>query len=258
MKLLHFIMATRLTLSSSNRSDSLVAIIPEGTTEKMLVSKVLLCQTSDYFVSVLNGQFKESNEQTLRFPGWSADVIELFVYWAYKWVLPQFQEKTEDGYREREATSDQMTILVRLWMFGDAHLIPRLQNCVMFKLLDLCKDVHTTAKILKLAYENAPRGSALSRFAIDEARFEYFSNDEEHLTEEDFECLAQVPGFLSDFMRPVRARLEVLENDYDTMEWRPAHRIGASAYATDLSRPDRHSKTPAALEVKVCGMTQIE
>lgn len=219
----------QLISTSSSTSDSLVAIIPEGTTEKILVSKVLPCQTSNYFVKALDGEFKEAGEQTLRFPGWTSDVIGLFIYWSYKWTLPEFKEEIQKSDSKRATSGRVMMSLVKLWQFGEAHLIPRMQNCAMRVLLDLTQYVHTEAEVLKVAYEGAPTDSALFRFAIREARFEYLDHGE-GLSEEGFESLAQVQGFLSDIMRPLRWQLQEDEEEEIPRKWPPAYEHNDSDY----------------------------
>lgn len=154
------------------------------------------------------------------------------MYWCYKWTLPQFKDQIRNARADDKpaATCQVMIAVVKLWQSGEAHIMPRMQDYGMAVLLDLTIDVHTTAEVLKLAYEGAPRGSALSRFAIDEARFEYFSKMEERLTEEDLESLAQYPGFLSDFIPPIRSALEDRENGGETRKFHAAFKNNSKRY----------------------------
>lgn len=222
-----------LKVSSASSPDSLVAIIPDGTVQSILVSKAILCQTCDYFVKALEGEFKEAGERTLRLPGWSVDVVQLFIYWAYKWKLPTVADHTPGSSGQIEATKQAQLNLVRLWMFGDQHFIPRMQNAAMERLLRLSGNTPTATEAIELAFQEAPKDSTLSRFALDEARYRYF-NSEPSLSEEALEELALNRGFLTAFMEPVRKRLSVVNPHMSYQIYKSARWHGLEAYQVNV------------------------
>lgn len=138
-------------------------------------------------------------------------------------------ESDED---QTDAARDEAQIaLINLWVFADAYLIRKLQNEAMKQLVALTVEWFTDAPVVRHGYGTAPKGSALSRFIMDEARYMYFSNSAGcGFEEQDLENMAQIPGFLPDFLGPVRQRLlhegkEVVSETYPA-----AHIIGPDVY----------------------------
>ena len=165
------ILEISLTKSRSLSPDALIAIFPDGAETEIMVSKAILCENSKYFVKVLDGKFKEAGERILRFPGWSAEVVELFIYWAYKSALPTITDLLARVDSKSMATRDAEITMIRLWMFGDARLVPKLQNDAMKLLVDLSGSMNTSADVIQLGYTEAPKDSALQKFVLDEARW---------------------------------------------------------------------------------------
>lgn len=114
-------------------------------------------------------------------------------------------------------------------MFGDEHFIPRMQDAAMERLLELSDTIPTSTQAIELAFQDAPKDSALSKFALDEARYRYF-NSEPSLSEEAFEELALNRGFLTAFMEPVRKRLSVVNPHMSYQIYKPAKGNGLKGY----------------------------
>lgn len=213
-------------------ADSLISIVPDGNEKAFTVSKHILCQTSDYFVKALDGNFKEANEKVLRLPGWNSDVVELFISWAYKPFLPDYRYLCEPTLENRTTleTSDTQKLLMRLWTFADAHLIPKLQDAAITKLVDVAAANAVDSEVVRFGYSTSAKGSKLRKFIIDQARYDYFvAEPPALLTAEKLASLAAIPGFLPEFLEPVR---EILDNgeDISSGTFGASWEIGASEY----------------------------
>lgn len=123
--------------------------------------KGLLCFYSDFFRAALNGSFKEAKDRRIELPEVDIDVFEAFQVWLYTQNLPKNEVVPTKVYPE-------WPLLIKLWIFGDGHQIPLLQNSVMDAIIDKVeKDNQIPIKELNLAYENTLPGSPLRKAFID-------------------------------------------------------------------------------------------
>lgn len=198
--------------------------MPEDYPKGITVSEAILCQTSTYFVKALAGEFGEAYTGTLRFPGWKVDVIKIFLFGAYKQVLPDFTDGLEQDEYETKKT------LIRLWLFGDAHLIPRLQNAAMTTLVNDTDANYTHFEVIRFGFEEAPPNSALRRFVVDEATYGYFgTNSNSCLSEREVTLLLNIPSFQAEFLKPLRERLGA-GDEVDSETYQCAHDKGLQNY----------------------------
>lgn len=228
-------MGRSLISSSSIAPDSLITIVPDGSTKTFSVSKAILCDTSEFFVKALNGDFKEAHKSTLRFPGFGVETVEWFLFWAHKRHLPDFETQIlgSDKGDENSARDAAQTTLISIWVFADAHLVPKLQNEAMSQLVYLTADWHTPALVVRHGYNIAPKGSALSEFVMDEARYMYFSTPASFgFGDHDLENLALLPGFMIDFLGPVRSHL-MDAGKVHSESYQCAHEIGSENYMVE-------------------------
>ena len=119
--------------------------------------KGLLCFYSDFFRAALNGSFKEAKDRRIEFP----EVDIAFQVWLYTQNLPKNEVVSTKFYPE-------WPLLIKLWIFGDGHQIPLLQNSVMDAIIDKVeKDNHIPIKELNLAYSDTLPGSPLHKAFTD-------------------------------------------------------------------------------------------
>ena len=105
----------RVRLRSPHSSEA-IQLLASNAAQPIFVSKSLLCDASDYFAAAMNGRFRGASRSTLRFPGHTADVVELFATWLFNGPLQPFQYRHE------------LQLLIDAWAFAEEHLVQRLQN----------------------------------------------------------------------------------------------------------------------------------
>lgn len=129
-----------------------------GKQEKAYVlHKDLLCFYSDYFRAAFDGSFKEAAERKLRIPDVEENVFERVQLWLYTRNL---QLPTQDP--------KIFEVLVNLWIFGDQHQIPLLQNQVMDKFLAECEAADNIASyLIGTVYAKTVSGSPLRKAFIE-------------------------------------------------------------------------------------------
>lgn len=122
-----------------------------------MVHKDLLTFYSDYFRGALNGSFREAIESKISLPDVCVETMELFVHFIYNRCLA-------DGAGHKLSWEQ----LVEVWLFGDKHLIPSLQNSAMDALIMKNKTENVIpTKNVKVIYENTLSSSPLRKFILD-------------------------------------------------------------------------------------------
>ncbi|KAK4539369.1 hypothetical protein LTR36_010999 [Oleoguttula mirabilis] len=196
-------------LASTFQDDYMVTITLENSPTSFQVQKALLCNTSDYFKRALDGGFKEGSDRTLRLPGCDQETFEVVLYWITSKTLPDFaaeldnEDTTFDA--RHEMSSVRQTLLVRTWAFGDAYLMPKLQNMAMRSLLAVFKHNRAHPEALREAFATTGAESTIRKACIMEAASDIY---EEAYTNEEKDRLGATPGFLS-------ALLDVTGNCFD-------------------------------------------
>ena len=185
-----------------------VTIALESTTQTFSVQKALLCNASRYFTTALSGAFKESDAQTLKLPGCDEHTFRLFLYWLcnHKFPDPYKDAVTlTHGSEEKKAyITTQQLLLVKLWVFGDAYLLPRLQNDTMRRLLQLLQDTYIRAEAVQLAFTAAPFASKIREVAIAELVHSYGKHDQYgglRYDDDDISLLAATPGLMQSMLQ---------------------------------------------------------
>ncbi|KAG9653089.1 hypothetical protein KCU64_g8123, partial [Aureobasidium melanogenum] len=119
--------------------------------------KDLLCFYSDYFRAAFNGSFKEAAERKLELPNVEEHIFEGAQLWLYTRNLQKPIDKL-----------DCYEFLVGLWIFGDQHQIPLLQNQVMDEIFAKYKATRIFAsKLVRTVYEKTMAGSPLRKAFIE-------------------------------------------------------------------------------------------
>ncbi|THX12638.1 hypothetical protein D6D17_03531, partial [Aureobasidium pullulans] len=124
------------------------------------IHKDLLCFYSDYFRAAFNGSFKEAAEGKISLPDCDAKIFYIFNGFLYTRELC-----SEAGKTGLELSS---TPLSELWVFGDVHLVPALQNlaidCLIGRVQTLGSLLNTKIPYI---YRRTVAGSPLRRMAVD-------------------------------------------------------------------------------------------
>lgn len=150
-------MILRLKFKHSEHLQSTVTLIVGKHDKAYVLHKDLLCFYSDYFRAAFDGPFKEAAERKLRLPDVEENVFDRVQLWLYTRNL---QLPTDD--------SDIFEILVDLWIFGDQHQIPLLQNRVMDELFDRCEAADSVASyLIGTVYAKTLAGSPLRKAFIE-------------------------------------------------------------------------------------------
>jgi len=119
--------------------------------------KDLLCFYSDYFRAAFNGSFKEAADRKLELPNVEISLFDKFQVWLYTRDL---QEPTGPG--------GGFHFLVDMWILGDQHQIPLLQNQVMDEIFaKLAQSNSFTVNVVPKAYAKTVAGSPLRKAVIE-------------------------------------------------------------------------------------------
>ena len=119
--------------------------------------KDLLCFYSDYFRAALNGKFKEATERKLELPDVDTSLFDTFQVWLYTRDL----EGPDD-------THELFLFLADMWILGDQHQIPLLQNQVMDEMFAKNLELKLfTFWVVPRVYERTVEGSLLRKAVIE-------------------------------------------------------------------------------------------
>ncbi|KAK6000380.1 hypothetical protein QM012_003626 [Aureobasidium pullulans] len=142
----------------------LLFVTVEVGAEKKIYSirKDLLVFYSDYFRAAFNGSFAEATERKISLLQERVDVFNVFNKFIYTRCL---SDETD--------TEISWELLIRVWLFGDRHLIPALQNHVMNTMIEKsAKEKVIPNQHLNLIYKNTLIGSPLRKILVDWIAYE--------------------------------------------------------------------------------------
>lgn len=127
---------------------------PERTS--FIIHKDLLVFYSDYFRGAFNSSFKEAVESKLTLPDEQVDVFNVFNKFIYTRQLCD------------EDVDLTWQLIIEVWLFGDKHIIPALQNKVMDTYIAMnAKSKTIPVGQLQTIYDNTLHGSPLRRIVVD-------------------------------------------------------------------------------------------
>ncbi|KAK6005766.1 hypothetical protein QM012_007408 [Aureobasidium pullulans] len=136
---------------------STVTLVVGNQEKAYILHKDLLCFYSDYFRAAFDGPFREAAERKLRLPDVEESVFERVQLWLYTRNLQLPTDETEI-----------FEILIDLWIFGDQHQIPLLQNRVMDEFFDRCEAADSIASyLIEKVYAKTLAGSPLRKAFIE-------------------------------------------------------------------------------------------
>ncbi|KAG9701057.1 hypothetical protein KCU95_g413, partial [Aureobasidium melanogenum] len=143
--------------STTEHLQSTVTLLVGKQEKAYVLHKDLLCFYSDYFRAAFDGPFKEAAERKLRLPDVEKDVFERVQLWLYT-----------RNIQLPDNESEVFEILVDLWIFGDQHQIPLLQNRVMDEFFDRCEAADNIASyLIGTVYAKTLAGSLLRKAFIE-------------------------------------------------------------------------------------------
>ncbi|CAD0056030.1 unnamed protein product [Aureobasidium pullulans] len=149
-----------VTKAASVLSSEPAKIVVGPEEREFLIHKGLLCHYSEYFRGALSGSFKEGLEGAVPMPQEDPYLFEIVVSWCYTRKLQDMADKagSEMDYLD----------LINLWIFGDKHIIPALQNAVMDAFMQKNAAVkHIPSCYILHIYENTMPRSQMRRVVID-------------------------------------------------------------------------------------------
>ncbi|KAK5118277.1 hypothetical protein LTR62_002790 [Meristemomyces frigidus] len=132
----------------------------EGT-KTLELHKGLISFYSTYFDRALNGSFKEAASGVVKPILGGIRTFEIFQYWLYRQCLPPDLGRRGNG----ETAWDDFTML---WVFGDVHIFPLLQNATLDALKrSMAEKWVVPIPHVESVYTLTAPGSVLRRFYID-------------------------------------------------------------------------------------------
>ncbi|THY91796.1 hypothetical protein D6C89_05552 [Aureobasidium pullulans] len=142
---------------STEHYNGIVTVVVGSKKKSYSLHKGLLCFYSDYFRAAFNGSFKEATDGKIELMDVEPEVFDIFQVWLYS--------------RRLQAPADSVlyfTRLAQLWVFGDKHQVPLLQNEVMDDIFAKRAQLKVFyPELVKLAYEQTPVGSPLRKAVIE-------------------------------------------------------------------------------------------
>ncbi|THX99244.1 hypothetical protein D6D03_07347 [Aureobasidium pullulans] len=170
-----------------------VVTLVVGDNKKIYVlHKDLLCFYSDYFRAAFNGSFVEAIKRRVELPEVEEKTFEYFQLWLYT--------------RKLDFVSMSFSDTTKLWIFGDQHQVPLLQNEAIDGLFAK-RIIHRafSVKVVPLAYQNTFAGSPLRRAVIEIASSVAIQDSPHSITKAIYEHLWSVESLI-DLVRAVDSR----------------------------------------------------
>jgi hypothetical protein len=117
--------------------------------------------------------------------------------------FPEFKESKQEYTPE---LAKLQAHFVRLWCFGDAFLMPKLQNEAMKALLSCLNHSRVSVEALRLTFANTAADSTLRKAINDEFLYDYVASVEGSgcrgmYTEDMISEMASIPGLMSNLTK---------------------------------------------------------
>jgi len=166
-----------------------------------------LCATSENYVKALHGSFKEAENRMLRLPGCNQETFEHFLYWACNNNLPNFEAEVDAEIDAATNDEEEVTAavtarryqlrLAKLWTFGDAYVLPKLQNVAMRALGSIFPFSKTAPEAIRHAFAESAEGSVLREALARETASDYLCK---RFLAEEVEMIGAVPSVFAAIM----------------------------------------------------------
>jgi hypothetical protein len=139
---------------NSEHFQGVVTILVGPARKPYILHKDLLCFYSDYFRAAFQGSFQEATDGKIELSGVTTEVFEYFQVWLYT--------------RRLDLLKLDFQTMIKLWIFGDQHQIPLLQNYTVDGLFDKrIKQNRFSVSVMPQVYADTLPGSPLRRAVIE-------------------------------------------------------------------------------------------
>lgn len=147
----------------SDAFDTIVQVLVGPEKISFNMHKGLLCKVAPYFEAALKGNFLESTTQVLELAEEDPVMFQRFQLWTYT------NKILEDGETDEDLLS---MVWGNLWIFGEAHGIPELQNRAIDGLINsYLSENKIHVEIITHVYDNTLENSPLRRLFVDWTAF---------------------------------------------------------------------------------------
>lgn len=151
----------------------MIVVLTEDRSEVTYTAqRTLLANSSPWFAKALDVRFREGRNCTLHLPEESSEVVEHFLYWLFNGTLA-LSDNVDSA--QVDVVHHAQLLATRLWIFGDKHFLPRLQNQAMKLLHRLLQLAFPTISMIAEAYNNSPPESGLRKIMLGEVMMGYFN-----------------------------------------------------------------------------------
>lgn len=146
-----------------------MTVLVGESTERHIVHEQVLCAHSPFFTVALKKEWRDGRERTTPLPDDKADVVALYVQWAYRGKIFSPQPPSEPP-----STGRELDLLVDCYIFGAKVQDDNFKDAVLDALLAFIntKDEEgsqwfPTGHSVQRAYEKTPQGSPLRKLLVD-------------------------------------------------------------------------------------------
>ena len=127
------------------------------------IQRTILTDASEWFKKALDERYIVGHQLTLRFPDTDTQTIDYFLYYLIRGEVP-FTKPTP-GYDL--VSIDGELVAIRLWIFGDRHFLPKLQDEAMKHLHFFSSLRYPNMDQVKESLENSTSGSTLDFYMVE-------------------------------------------------------------------------------------------
>lgn len=200
--------AAWLNCSSILRADDLITVkcvetVPDTKIireDTFKIQRALLLNASPWFTPALDKASNEEQVRTLTFTETPIRVLHYFVCWLLNGKL-LIEEFTDDLEK-----SDRELLAVRLWIFGDKHLLPVIKNIAIRTIFWQVTGKNPEVQTIMEALHGSPTGSPLRKLMMRTLVANWMVVTEEGDSEpgymtEDLGRYGAIAGFTEDFAR---------------------------------------------------------
>jgi len=184
---------------STWQDDTLIKVTLDDGAGPYFVPKALLCAASDYFVTALKQEtFSEGNTRDLCLPGCDDETLAYFLHWLTYRTLPS-QRSHVNEHKSSQDCQHCHSAMIKLWAFGDAYFLPKVQSLAMSWLTRLCTEIPMPATDAKMAFELTAVDSKLRTLVTRFMAYYVATGDWED--SETLNIAGSVPGFFQYFVK---------------------------------------------------------
>ncbi|KAH6709027.1 hypothetical protein BKA61DRAFT_579107 [Leptodontidium sp. MPI-SDFR-AT-0119] len=175
---------TRQRARLSNPTAFVALITGKGKDPKEFrVHKDFACHYPPVLKATFDNDFLEGKSQTYKFPEADEATMSFLVHWFYT------QELIVDSLVENKWNNKEMRPHIKLWILADSLLLPRLQNTVVEKIIQVQDTFGKTAvNCLPYIYENTAVGNPLRQLMLHRCacimRAEFYTDKPEYYPKE--------------------------------------------------------------------------